>query len=58
MRSAADCLSEAEKLSRIAEGADNAEIRALLLTLAETWLNIGALAEWRDAPVWLSYLIQ
>lgn len=58
MRSAAECLAEAAQLSRIADRADDIELKALALALAEVWLNIGVMAEWRDALEPWMYLIQ
>jgi hypothetical protein len=49
MRSAAECIFKAQELSEFAETLFNPDARALVLTMAELWLELSAQAQLQDS---------
>jgi hypothetical protein len=48
MRTAVDCLEVAQRLSECAEKACEPLLRQTFLTMAGTWVELSAEAEWQD----------
>ena len=49
MRNAKDCLAQASKMERRAQACDTANLKADMLSMAETWRHLAQQALWQDA---------